>query len=81
MFVCSNLAGADKYHSDLMGVIRRHLVQNLYSAVNHLPQSIHTVNNTVQTRYSRLIAGQRGKRTCVLGSSRGLLASFPKKGE
>lgn len=35
---CSHLARSDKHHSDLMGVIRRHLVQDLHCAVNHLPQ-------------------------------------------
>lgn len=36
--MCSHLARSNKHHSDLMGVIRRHLVQNLHCAVNHLPQ-------------------------------------------
>lgn len=46
-FVCSHLTSSNKHHSDLMGVIRRHLVQNLHSTINHLRQSRHTVNNTV----------------------------------
>lgn len=43
MCLCSHLTGPNKHHSDLMRVIRRHLVQNLHSAVNHLPQRINTV--------------------------------------
>lgn len=43
MCLCSHLTGPYKHHTDLMGVIRRHLVQNLHSAVNHLPQRINIV--------------------------------------
>lgn len=47
MFLCSHLTSSYKHHSDLMGVVRRHLVQDLHSAVNHLPQRINAVSDTV----------------------------------
>ena len=40
----SHLTSSYKHHSDLMGVIRRHLVQDLHSSVDHLPEREDVVN-------------------------------------
>lgn len=45
--LCSHLTNSHKDHADLMGVIRRHLVQDLHSAVYHLTQRIRTVKDTL----------------------------------
>lgn len=35
-----HLTSAHEHNTDLVGVVRRHLVQNLHSAVDHLPQGV-----------------------------------------
>lgn len=82
---CPHLTSAYKHNADLVGVVWRHLVQNLHGTVDHLPQRVQrrgkkrikiSKSNTAEE-----IPGPRDQLACVLGRSSGLLASFPKKGE
>lgn len=62
-----------------MGVIRRHLVQNLHSAINHLPQSRHTLNNTVCKELKQ--TQSRPEKTTYLGfgQQQRLVGFIPKE--
>lgn len=76
MCLCSHLTSPYKHHSDLMGVIRRHLVQNLHSAVNHLPQRI----NIVKKKTLEQIPGQPQRSTNLsFGQQQRLVGFIPKE--
>lgn len=81
-----HLTSAYKHNADLVGVVWRHLVQNLHGTVDHLPQRVQRRGGKKRIQISKSntveeIPGPRDQLACVLGRSSGLLASFPKKGE